>query len=330
MNTMLDFGNYLFDSVNNMSDVDQVRSFNRFYTQHVGALGGILHSQFSLGEARIIYELAQRRTTTATELSKDLNLDAGYLSRLLTGLKRRRIVSGQRSGTDGRRSLLGLTAKGQRAFQLLNARSEAEVATLLAKFPVADQQSLLSAMATIRSLLGGQPASGKPQYLLRPPRAGDMGWVVRMHGLVYGNEFGWDAEFEALIADLVAQYIRNSDPKRQCCWIAERHGEPVGSSFVTRESDILARLRLVIVDPRSRGLGIGAQLVHESIRFARGAGYQHMTLWTANHLVAARTIYARCGFHLVNSETDTRFSAEFVSETWELDLTHGAEKGSTQ
>lgn len=300
--------------------VDQVRSFNRFYTQYVGALGKILNSPFSLAEARVIYELAQRRDTTATELSKDLALDPGYLSRILSALKKLGLVSRVRSKADGRQSLLRLTPKGCRDFQQLNARSEEEVEKLLAQFSEGDRRSLLDSMGSIRSLLGGGEEPAKTSYLLRAPRPGDMGWVVGVHGAFYANAFGWDSEFEALIADLVAEYTRSSDSERQCCWIAERHGEPVGSAFVTRESDSLARLRLVIVDPRARGLGIGEHLVRECLRFARLTGYRRIILWTASHLVAARAIYAKHGFQLLHSEADTRFGAEFVSETWELDL----------
>ena len=209
-------------------------------------------------------------------------------------------------------------------FQQLNARSEEEVEKLLAQFSEGDRRSLLDSMGSIRSLLGGGEEPAKTSYLLRPPRPGDMGWVVGVHGAFYANAFGWNSEFEALIADLVAEYTRSSDSKRQCCWIAERHGEPVGSAFVTRESDSLARLRLVIVDPRARGLGIGEHLVRECLRFARLAGYRRIVLWTASHLVAARAIYAKHGFQLLHSKADTRFGAEFVSETWELDLQGGS------
>ncbi len=310
--------------------VDSVRRFNRFYTRQIGLLAGhYLDSPFSLTQARVIYELAQHDTTTATGLVRQLGLDPGYLSRLLRGFQRRGLLSKQRSARDGRQSLLRLTAKGQRAFQTLNTRSQGDLEAMLGALPAADQSRLVGAMQAIEGLLGAPAAaatsaaapSAKPAaYLLRPPRPGDMGWVVARHGALYAQEYGWDEQFEALVAEIVAKFVQELDPQRERCWIAEQDGENVGSVFLVKKSGTVAKLRLLLVEPKARGLGLGARLVDECLRFARQAGYRQMTLWTNSVLLAARHIYAKAGFKLVESGPHHSFGHDLVEETWRLDL----------
>src|SRR5262245_61632807 len=241
--------------------VDVVRRFNRFYTRRIGALrAGLLDSPFSLAEARLLYELAHRERPTAAELARDLGLDAGYLSRMLRGFERRRLLTRERSKSDGRQSLLALTPEGRRTFGTLNTRSTAEVRAMLGKLSDAGQRRLVEAMRDVERLLGATPEVKTP-YLLRPHRPGDMGWVVHRHGALYAQEYGWDERFEALVATIVARFIEKFDPKRERCWIAERDGEIVGSVFLVSKSRAVAQLRLLLVVPRARGLGIGQRLV---------------------------------------------------------------------
>ncbi|HHV58456.1 MAG TPA: GNAT family N-acetyltransferase, partial [Firmicutes bacterium] len=271
--------------------VEAVRRFNRFYTRQIGVLHEkLLRSPFSLSEARVVWELAHREKTTATQLSLELGLDAGYLSRILSGFEKRGLIAKQSSETDGRQSLLSLTDEGQQAFAMLNARSHNEIAAMLEKLSPTDQGRLVEAMQTIEELLGAQPESKVP-YLLRPHQPGDMGWVVQRHGVLYAEEYGWNEEFEALVAEIVAKFIQHYDPKRERCWIAEREGENVGCIFLVKQSDTVAKLRLFLVEPKARGLGIGTRLVNECVRFARQVGYQKITLWTNSVLLAARHIY---------------------------------------
>ena len=300
--------------------VAAVRRFNRLYTKQIGVLDErFLHSPFSLTAARVLYELAQRDETTATELRRELGLDAGYLSRILQGFARRRLINRKRAYQDARQSLLRLSGAGRRAFARLDAESHAEVATLLERLPGAEQHRLVAAMETIAALLGAAPERRVP-YVLRPHRPGDMGWVVSRHGELYAREYGWDEQFEALVADIVATFIKQYDPKRERCWIAERDGENVGSVFLVKESETVARLRLLLVEPQARGLGIGDRLVDECIRFARRAGYRKMTLWTNSVLDAARHIYERAGFQLVREEPHHSFGHDLIGQTWDLDL----------
>lgn len=301
-------------------NVAAVRRFNRFYTRQIGVLEETLvHSAFSLTEARVMYELAHHESTTAAELSADLGLDAGYLSRILRGFAKRGFVDKQPSSTDGRQSILRLTEQGNAAFAELNSATYSQIEAMLARLPQDEQGRLLDALGTVERLLGGQPEQKEP-YILRPPYPGDLGWVVGRHGALYAQEYGWDEQFEALVAEIVAKYIQHFDPKRERCWIAEQNGENVGSVFLVRQSDTVAKLRLLLVEPHARGMGIGNRLVGECIRFARQAGYTKMTLWTQSVLLAARHIYRQAGFRLVQEGPHHSFGHDLTEEVWELDL----------
>jgi DNA-binding MarR family transcriptional regulator/GNAT superfamily N-acetyltransferase len=297
-----------------------VRRFNRFYTQRIGMLQEVWgNSPFSLAQARVLYELAYRDKPTASEIAAELGLDAGYLSRILRGFKARGMITKERSRTDGRQSLLALTARGRNAFAPLEAHSNQEVGRMLRPVPASEQTRLMSAMQAIVGLLAPQPER-TGAYLLRPHRPGDMGWIVARHGVLYAEEYGWDERLEALVAEIVAQFVRTYDPKRERCWIAERDGETVGSVLLVKESARVARLRLLLVEPKARGLGIGARLIDECIRFAKAAGYRRITLWTHSVLTAARGIYRQAGFRLVHKWRHDDFGQMLVGETWELKL----------
>jgi DNA-binding MarR family transcriptional regulator/GNAT superfamily N-acetyltransferase len=311
------------------SDLEQriaaVRRFSRFYTRQIGLLrAGVVDSAFSLAEGRILYELAHADQTTATQLAEELGLDRGYLSRILRSLCERDLVFKTPSPDDKRQILLSLTTKGRLAFADLDQRSQNEVAAMLEKIPPAEQDRIAGAMATIERLLRRDSCEhASPAYVLRPPRPGDMGWVVSSHGALYSQEYGWDQSFEALVAEIVAQFIRTYDASRERCWIADLDGEPVGSIFLVRASDEVAKLRLLMVERRARGLGIGGRLVEECVRFARQCGYAKITLWTQSVLVAAHRIYKRAGFKRVASEPHVSFGKSLVGETWELALAAG-------
>jgi DNA-binding MarR family transcriptional regulator/predicted N-acetyltransferase YhbS len=300
--------------------VDAVRRFNRFYTRRIGVLAeGLARSPFSLAEARVLYELAHRDQPTAAGLGKDLGLDAGYLSRILRGFERQGLIARQPSRTDGRESLLALTADGRAAFGLLEQATREQIEGLLEPLAAGGRRRLLEAMGAIEALLGAAAAPGVP-YLLRSHQTGDLGWIVHRHGLLYAEEYGFDEQFEALVAEIVAQFGRQHDPRRERCWIAERDGLPVGSVLLVRQSDEVAKLRLLLVEPKARGLGIGARLVEECSRFARRAGYRRITLWTNSVLHAARRIYERAGYRLVHEEAHHSFGHDLIGETWELAL----------
>ncbi len=301
--------------------VERVRRFNRFYTKKIGILTDqYLDSPFTVTQARVIYELAHHEQSTATELGNELGLDAGYLSRILRDLKKRGLIARQSSRTDGRQSLLRLTArKGQHAFTTLNARSHAGIEMMLNKLSARDQSRLVDAMGLIERLLGVQPEHKVP-YILRPPQPGDMGWVVQRHGAIYAAEYRWDEQFEALVASIVTQFIQHFDPKRERCWIAEKDGENIGSVFLVKKSEKVAKLRLLLVEPHARGQGVGTRLVKECERFARQVGYKKITLWTNSVLVAARHIYENAGYRLVESERHHSFGHDLVGENWELVL----------
>jgi DNA-binding MarR family transcriptional regulator/GNAT superfamily N-acetyltransferase len=300
--------------------VAAVRRFTRFYTRQLGVLQeGLLKTPFSLTESRVLYELANRDAPTASELADDLGLDAGYLSRILRQFESKGFLAKSPSPTDGRQIHLRLTPKGARAFAPLDRGSHDQVAAMLEKLSVDGQEKLASAMGTIERLIG-ENFSERPPYLLRPHRPGDMGWVAGRHGALYAQEYGWDITFEALVAEIVAAFVRNFDPARERCWIAEVDGEPVGSVFVVRHSDKVAKLRLLLVEPGARGLGIGARLVAECLRFAKTSGYGEMTLWTQSILVAARQIYRRAGFRLTKEEPHHSFGKDLIGETWETTL----------
>ena len=300
--------------------VDAVRRFNRFYTKQIGVLQeGLLGSQFSLTEVRVLYELAHRKQPTATELGKELGLDPGYLSRILRGFQGRGLVERTPSKSDGRQSLLLLTERGRKTFAPLNARSHDEIASVLGTLSAEEQNRLIGAMHTIEGLLGPRPEPKLP-YLLRPHQPGDIGWIIHRHGALYAQEYGWDETFEALVGEIAAKFIKEFDPKREGCWIAERDGEIVGSVFLVKKSARVAKLRLMYVEPKARGLGIGSRMVQECIRFARHVGYRKITLWTNSVLVAARHIYKKAGFRLVAEEPHHSFGHDLVGETWELKL----------
>jgi DNA-binding MarR family transcriptional regulator/GNAT superfamily N-acetyltransferase len=303
-----------------LHNVEAVRQFNRFYTQQIGVLReGLLNSDFSLTEVRLLYELAQREHLTASELGKDLGLDAGYLSRILRGFKKRGLIDSKVSEVDGRQFLLQLTKQGKKSFAPLNAGAQQEIGDMLNKLSAAEQSRLIEAMNTIANLLGSQPEKKTP-YLLRTHQPGDMGWVIHRHGILYAQEYHWDERFEALVASITAKFIENFDPQRERCWIAEKDGEIVGSVFLVKESRTVAKLRLLLVEPKARGLGIGGRLVSECERFARQAGYRKIRLWTNSVLKAARHIYQKAGYRLIQEEPHESFGHHLIAETWELKL----------
>lgn len=302
------------------ANVDRVRSFNRFYTGQIGLLReGMLDSPFSLTEARVLYELAHRESPTATELARDLGLDAGYLSRILQRFAKRGFVSKKLSKSDGRRSHLLMTKTGRKAFAPLDRGSSQQAAAMLGRLSTTEQGRLVEAMRTIEMLIGPRAEAPDP-YLLRPQRPGDMGFIIHLHGTLYAREYGWDERFEALVAEIAAKFIQNFDPKRERCWIAEKDGAIVGSVFLVKQSEEVAKLRLLIVEPAARGLGIGNRLVTECVGFARQAGYQVITLWTQDVLRAAQHIYEKCGFRLVREEPHCAFGIPMVGQIWELTL----------
>ncbi len=300
--------------------VEAVRRFNRFYTQKIGVLhDGLLRSPFPLAEARVLYELAHRQNPTASELARELGLDAGYLSRILLGFEKRGLMARKPSESDGRQSLLRLTKKGKEAFAPLEARSRDEIGAMLSNLSSVNHSRLIEAMHTMERLLGGQPETKVP-YLLRSHQPGDMGWVTHRHGVLYSQEYAWDEQFEALVASIVAKFIQHYDPKKERCWVAEKDGEIVGSVFLVKKSKTVAKLRLLLVEPKARGLGLGTRLVSECVRFARQVGYRKVMLWTNNVLHAARHIYEKTGFRLVHEEPHHSFGHDLIGETWELKL----------
>ena len=301
--------------------VAAIRQFNRFYTKQIGALQeGMLDTEFSLAEARVLYELAHDGSdSTATRIGRNLGLDAGYLSRLLRSLEERRLVQRRASAADGRRSNLTLTRKGRSAFARLDASAHAQIAAWLAEHSPADQRALVGAMESIERVLGGgEPTTRDVE--LRAPRPGDMGWVVQRHGELYAEEYGWSEKFEALVAQIVAQFMHAHDPARERCWIACIGASRVGSVFLVKHSERVARLRLLLVEPSARGLGVGRTLVDACLQFAREAGYDSITLWTNAVLAAARAIYVSRGFRLVREEAHTHFGSEQLGQDWELEL----------
>jgi DNA-binding MarR family transcriptional regulator/predicted GNAT family acetyltransferase len=297
-----------------------VRGFSRFYTRKLGIIEPkLLHSPWTLQEARIIYEMAQCDGCTATDLVRALGLDAGFLSRTLQALQRRQIVARKLSKSDRRVTEIALTAKGRAAYAELDGRSRDEVAALLGGLDTAARAALVDAMITIEHALE-PPARQPAPLLLRSHRPGDIGWVVSRHGALYAQEYGWDISFEALVGEIGAQFIRSFDPSREHCWIAEIGGEPVGSVFLVRASDEVAKLRLLLVEQKARGFGLGRALTDQCIGFARQAGYRSIRLWTQSILVAARGIYQRAGFCRVKEQPHHSFGVDLVGETWQLDL----------
>jgi DNA-binding MarR family transcriptional regulator/GNAT superfamily N-acetyltransferase len=301
--------------------VDALRRFNRFYTRRVGLLHeGLLDSPFSLTQSRVLYELAQRNDLSATQLSRELGLDPGYLSRMLRGFESRGLLRRVRADDDARRSLLALTRAGRAAFAPLDRRSHREGAAILAKLMESRQRALCAAFDQVQRLLDPPGADAPPDYVLRRHRPGDIGWVIHRHAALYAEEYGWDNSFEALVAGICAKFIEQFDPQGERCWIAERDGRIVGSVFVVRQSKTVAKLRLMYVEPDARGLGLGRRFVAEAIDFARQAGYRKMMLWTNSVLTAARRIYQAAGFRMVDAAPHHSFGHDLVGETWELRL----------
>src|SRR5262245_23693901 len=297
-----------------------VRRFNRFYTQRIGVLQGAwLDSPFSLTEARVLYELKQRAGTTATEIARELGLDAGYLSRILRRFQKLRLIKKETSSADARQSSLTLTEQGRKAFAPLETRSNRDVAAMLAKLPAAQQDDLVDALRMAEGLMS-EAGRGRADVALRAPRAGDFGWIVQRHAVLYEREYGWCGEFEGVCAQIVADFIKTFDPRWERGWIAELNGQNVGSVLLAKDSDEVARLRLLLVEPAARGRGIGKLLTDECVRFARACGYQRVTLWTHSVLTAARHIDEQAGFRLSSSEKRHSFGQDVVSEHWDLQL----------
>ena len=301
--------------------VKAIRRFNRFYTSRIGMLDPYLGSDLSLTDVRVLYELAHRQTPVASEIGRDLRLDAGYLSRILRRFEAAGWLTREPHGRDGRQSVLRLTEAGHAAFAPLQQKSRDEAAALLSPLPPADRQQVVDAMARIERLLDPASAPARTRTIvLRDPLPGDMGWVVQQHGELYAREYGWNGEFEALVADIVAGFVRKFQPEWEKCWIAELDGERVGAIFVVRKSAATAQLRLLLLAPAARGMGLGARLTDECIAFARNKGYRKMVLWTNSCLEAARAIYAKRGFRLDKAEPYEGFGKQLVGETWSLKL----------
>jgi DNA-binding MarR family transcriptional regulator/GNAT superfamily N-acetyltransferase len=295
-------------------------SFNRFYTQHIGLLqDGMVDSPFSLAEARVVYELGRLDKPTATSVAAALDLDPGYLSRIVAKFVEQDLVARSPSNIDRRQFHLHLTPKGRRAFAQLDRGSHEVVAKILKNLEDSEQARIVKAMSAIQGLLASS-AVEKPSYQLRPHGVGDMGWVVARHAVLYGQEYGWGDSFESMIAEIVAAFLKNYDHARERCWIAEIDGDPVGSVFLVNETEQIARLRLLLVEPHARGLGIGRRLVEECVKFSRQCGYKGITLWTHSILAAARDIYERAGFRHMHQQTHRDFGPELVGETWDMKL----------
>jgi len=300
--------------------VATIRAFNRFYTQQIGVLHeSLAKSPFSLTAARVLYELAHRNQPTATDLCDQLGLDPGYVSRILGNFAHRGLIKRKQSVTDGRQITLRLTEQGVSAFAALNLASEKDVTSMLGALPTTEQRQLIDAMQTIEHLLSA-PKKSDRSFVLRPHQIGDIGWVIQRHGVVYAQEYGLNEEFESLIARIAADFLAAHDPKRERCWIAEKEGQNVGCVFLVTKTRTIAQLRLLLVEPSARGLGIGERLVNECIRFARNARYRKIILWTNNVLLAARHVYEKAGFRLILEEPHRMFGVSLIGETWELKL----------
>jgi DNA-binding MarR family transcriptional regulator/N-acetylglutamate synthase-like GNAT family acetyltransferase len=302
--------------------VAEIRRFNRFYTRYIGVVNSrMLKTEFSLAEARVLYEVAKRETPTATEVGKVLGMDPAHVSRILRGHQRHGLIVRERSEKDGRQALLRLTAKGKKKHETLDTRSREQVEAMLASLPPGGPARIIGAMRTIEELLGERPPAERQRpYILRTHQPGDMGWVIARHGVLYAREHGWDDTFEALVAEICAEFLKKFDPKKERCWIAEQDGENVGCIFLVKKTATVAKLRLLIVEPTARGSGIGRRLVSECVRHARQVGFKKMTLWTQSHLHPARRLYEEAGFRLTKSWAVNSWGKDMVSETWDLDL----------
>jgi DNA-binding MarR family transcriptional regulator/GNAT superfamily N-acetyltransferase len=310
------------DATPDRTAVKAIRHFNRFYTRRIGILDPYLGSELSLTDVRVLYELAHREAPVASEIGRDLHLDGGYLSRILRRFEASGWLAREPDSRDARQSLLRLTETGHQAFAPLQQRSRDEAAALIAPLPPAQRKQVIDAMTTLQTLLDPTQAPvARPQTaLLREPAPGDIGWVVQQHGEIYAREYGWNSDFEALVAEIAGHFLRKFKPGWERCWIAELDGERVGAVFVVRKSASVAQLRLLILSPKARGLGLGARLTDECLAFARAKGYRKMVLWTNSCLAAARGIYAARGFQLTKSEPYEGFGQQLVGETWELKL----------
>jgi DNA-binding MarR family transcriptional regulator/GNAT superfamily N-acetyltransferase len=306
--------------------VEAIRHFNRFYTRAIGTLEAhLLGSAFTLAEARVLYELSRRGRSTATEIAENLDLDAGYLSRILAGFAKKQLIAREASSKDARETFVRLSKRGKKEFGSINKQAAAQVAAQLYPLASAEREKIVGAMATIERTLGAQRGADlpAPPFILRPHRPGDMGWVVERHGVLYAREYGWDERFEALVARIVADFIDQFDARRERCWIAERNDQPVGSVFLVKDlgsRETTAKLRLLLVEPGARGFGIGKRLVRECTFFARTAGYQKIHLWTNSVLEAARHLYQQEGYQLIQQEPHQSFGQSLVGQTWELAL----------
>lgn len=296
-----------------------IRRFNRFYTRKIGVLEQhLLESPFTLTEARVLFELAQRDDLTARDIGTKLGLDPGYLSRIVHAFTEKNLITRKPVPSDRRQFRLSLTAKGRLAFGRLNQESQSDVADMLKALPADDGQRLVEAMTTIERLLDDE--APRPAPVLRAHRPGDMGWIIQQHGALYAREYGWNISFEALCAEIAAQFLKTFDPARERCWIAEIDSRQVGSVFLVKHTDDIAKIRLLLIDPAGRGIGLGKTLVDECIAFARACGYRKITLWTQSILLAARGIYQRAGFVRVATEPHHSFGQDLIGETWEIDL----------
>ena len=301
--------------------VSAVRHFNRFYTRQIGVLQKtMLDSPYSLSELRVLYELAHHDSVTAADICRELGLDAGYLSRIVRDFAKQGLLEKRPSTKDGRENLLALTSAGRKTFTTLDQHSSTDVEKMIGAVPAPDRVRLLEAMQRIeRTLDTGRPKASS--YILRPPKAGDLGWVVQRHGFLYWHEYRYDERFEALVAEIVAEFVAHLDPRRERCWIAEKDGEPVGSVFLVRKNDRVAKLRLLLVEPSARGLGIGKRLVDECVRFAHETGYKKIVLWTQSELKAAGAVYKGAGFRLIKEKPHASWGREdLISEIWERKL----------
>jgi DNA-binding MarR family transcriptional regulator/GNAT superfamily N-acetyltransferase len=297
-----------------------IRAFNRFYTRKLGVLDQrLLKSPYSLSEARVLYELAHREDLSAKEIGSELGLDAGYLSRIVQNFDENGLITRKPLPSDRRQYRLSLTAKGRQAFARLERSSQEDVGLMLSALPAGGSQRLIGAMTLIERLLGA-PDAPPPAAILRGPRPGDMGWVVQSHGALYASEYGFDSSFEGLVAEITAKFLASFDASRERCWIADVDGAQVGSVFLVRHTDDVAKIRLLLVDPAGRGQRLGQRLVAECIAFAKACGYRKITLWTQSILLAARKIYQDAGFVLVADEANRSFGQDLISETWELEL----------
>lgn len=305
-----------------MDYIARIRHFNRFYTRLIGLITGhYLDSPFSLTEARVLYELANQTQPTATVVNAELRLDAGYLSRILNGFSKTGLITKTASRDDARASILTLTEKGRQAYEDLNSRSQAGIQSLLEPLSPGNQSRVVTAMGIIESLLNNSK-SEKPAspLFIRPPVPGDMGWVVKRHAELYAQEYGWDEKFEGLVAGIVSDFVKNFNPSCERCWIAEQNGENVGCIFLVKLDDTTAKLRMLLVDPKTRGMGLGGKLVDECVQQARRFGYKKMVLWTNNILHSAIHLYEKAGFHKVSEEPEHAYGHDLIFENWEMDL----------